>query len=300
MELASLLIAFIASLAGAICGIGGGIIIKPALDMAGAASLPAANFLSNCTVFAMSLVSVGGALASKRGGIDTARGTPLAAGAVLGGAAGGWLFGFAKGALAGAADVAGAAGATGVADAVGAVGAVGATDAAGIAGANTLGAIQSASMLLLTAAAIAYAVLSGRGRAAPRNVQSKAASLGAGLALGAVSGFLGIGGGPVNLMVLSWLFSMDAAAAAKNSLYIILFSQAANLIGLLVTRSVPAVEPALLLAMILGGALGGAAGRLVNRRIGSVAASRLFMGLMIAITCICAYNTFRFWRGMSA
>ncbi|MEI3183290.1 MAG: sulfite exporter TauE/SafE family protein [Lachnospiraceae bacterium] len=39
-----------------------------------------------------------------------------------------------------------------------------------------------------------------------------------------MSSFLGIGGGPINLVVLLYFFSMDTKAAAQNSLYIILFS----------------------------------------------------------------------------
>ena len=40
-----------------------------------------------------------------------------------------------------------------------------------------------------------------------------------------LSSFLGIGGGPINLLVLHYFFSMERKKAALNSLYIILFSQ---------------------------------------------------------------------------
>lgn len=51
-------ISLLASIVGAICGVGGGIIIKPALDAMGTLDVSAINFLSACTVLSMSVVSV--------------------------------------------------------------------------------------------------------------------------------------------------------------------------------------------------------------------------------------------------
>lgn len=42
-------IAFFASTIGVICGIGGGIIIKPVMDAVGAVDVATINFLSGCT-----------------------------------------------------------------------------------------------------------------------------------------------------------------------------------------------------------------------------------------------------------
>ena len=58
MEILVLLIAFGASIVGAICGIGGGVIIKPLLDAFGIASVAEISFLSGCTVLSMSCYSV--------------------------------------------------------------------------------------------------------------------------------------------------------------------------------------------------------------------------------------------------
>ena len=52
-------VSFLASIVGAICGIGGGVIIKPVLDAFGVLDVSAISFLSGCTVLAMSLYSVG-------------------------------------------------------------------------------------------------------------------------------------------------------------------------------------------------------------------------------------------------
>ena len=52
------IISFGASIIGAICGIGGGVIIKPVLDASGALLPGTINFLSGCTVLAMTCYSV--------------------------------------------------------------------------------------------------------------------------------------------------------------------------------------------------------------------------------------------------
>ena len=48
-----LVVCFGASIVGAICGIGGGVIIKPVLDSFGVLDVTAISFLSGCTVLSM-------------------------------------------------------------------------------------------------------------------------------------------------------------------------------------------------------------------------------------------------------
>ena len=52
------LVCFFASVVGAICGIGGGVIIKPALDAFHIMDVSTISFLSGCTVLSMSCYSV--------------------------------------------------------------------------------------------------------------------------------------------------------------------------------------------------------------------------------------------------
>ena len=105
--------------------------------------------------------------------------------------------------------------------------------------------------------------------------------------------FLGIGGGPINLVVLYFFFSMDTKTAAANSLYIILFSQLASLLSTLVTRTVPAFRWPVLLVMVGGGVGGGVVGRMLNKRMDNKLVDRLFIGLMAVIVLICVYNVYR-------
>ena len=60
MELIVFAVCLAASAAGGICGIGGGIIIKPVLDAMGIMSVSAISFLSGMTVMTMAAVRGGG------------------------------------------------------------------------------------------------------------------------------------------------------------------------------------------------------------------------------------------------
>ena len=73
-----LVISLLASVVGAICGIGGGVIIKPVLDLCGLASVSTISFLSGCTVLSMSCYSVAKNLSSSKSHIDMKTGTSLA------------------------------------------------------------------------------------------------------------------------------------------------------------------------------------------------------------------------------
>ena len=253
------LVALTASIAGAICGIGGGVIIKPVLDLLHLETVAAISFLSGCTVLSMSCYSVGKSLLAKERSVSLKTGTPLAIGAAAGGLVGNQLFAAAR-ELSGSPD--------------------------------TVGAVQAACLAVVTAGTLLYTV--NKARIPTRRVQNFAVCVVIGLALGAMSSFLGIGGGPINLVVLFYFFSMDTKTAAQNSLYIILFSQIASLVNTLATGSVPEFGIGLLVIMVGCGILGGAAGRVVNRRMDGEMVNKLFVGLMAAIMMICGYNIVKF------
>ena len=86
------LIAFLACIIGKICGMGGGVIIKPVLDATGLMEVATINFLSGCTVIGMTCWSVGKSLAKRESDIDLSVSTPLAIGAAIGGLLGKQLF----------------------------------------------------------------------------------------------------------------------------------------------------------------------------------------------------------------
>lgn len=115
-----------------------------------------------------------------------------------------------------------------------------------------------------------------------------------GMVLGVLSSFLGIGGGPINLVVLFFFFSMTTKDAAENSLYIIFFSQITSLVSTIVTGSVPEIQISLLIVMVVGGIAGGIGGRAINKKIEEKTVERLFIILMMVIILINIYNIFQF------
>ena len=115
-----------------------------------------------------------------------------------------------------------------------------------------------------------------------------------GAALGVVSAFLGIGGGPVNLVVLYYFFSMGTKEAVSYSLYIIMFSQSASLVSSIITGRIPEFSVAALILMVSCGLVGGIAGTKVNKKIREKDVDRLFAGLMVAMIVINIFNVIKY------
>lgn len=263
MDILFFVVSFLSCIVGAICGIGGGVVIKPVLDMLQMGEVSAINFLSGCTVLAMSLYSVTKALRAGDSKVEMSTGTPLALGAAAGGVAGKQLFSAVK---------------------------------AFFGGSSLVGGVQAIALGIITVGTLVYTV--NKSRIRTHSTSNKLVCVVIGLALGIMSSFLGIGGGPINLVVLGFCFSMDSKTAAANSLYIILFSQAASLLATLVTGSVPEFRIAALALMVAGGIGGGIVGRSLNKKMDNRAVDKLFICLMVLIIAICVYNTLRAFAGV--
>lgn len=100
-----------------------------------------------------------------------------------------------------------------------------------------VGAVQAACLLVITLGTLIYTIY--KEKIHTKHLVSFVVCLLVGLVLGIMSSFLGIGGGPINLVVLFYFFSMDTKAAAQNSLYIILFSQITSFLQTVLTGKVP-------------------------------------------------------------
>ena len=248
--------AFIATILGSISGIGGGVIIKPVMDAILDLSASTISFLSGTTVLTMTIVS----LLRSRGGetkVDR-RGTFLAIGGAVGGLLGKMLFSLV---------------------------------AEGAADPSLVSLVQNIVMVVLTLMVLFYVLL--KSRIHTLNVMNPAASTLLGLLLGVLSSFLGIGGGPINIMLLSFFFSMDSKTAALTSLYIIFFSQAVSFISTLI-EGFPSFEISMLLPMMVAAVLGATLGRAFSKKMSSHAVDVLFSWMLVVITFISIYNCVRF------
>jgi uncharacterized protein len=253
-RLLALFISFLSSSIGAISGIGGGVIIKPIFDLASIGGNAEVSFLTGCTVLAMASVSL---LRCRGSGIaiDWKTSPWLAAGSAAGGVGGKLLFNALSYVFAGRAMVL---------------------------------SIQSALLTLLGAGVLAYLLF--KPRIKPHAVRHPAASLGIGAALGCLSAFLGIGGGPMNIIALYFIFSMGTKESSLNSLFIIFISQAASLILTLASGTVPPHDNIMLALMALGGISGALLGSALLKRLPCPAVERIYATVIFLVLCTSVYN----------
>lgn len=248
-----------ACILGTICGMGGGIIIKPALDATGLMPVETITFLSGCTVISMSCWSVGKTLWKKESVLDMKNTPLLALAAAVGGLLGKQLY----------------------------------TLAAGLfAERDTAGGVQACLLFAATFATLLYTLNKEKLRG--RQTGSLAAGFGIGLFLGMLGAFLGIGGGPFNVAALTYFFSMPTKKATQNSLLIVLLSQTASTLKTVLFDGLPGFDPGLLLGMILLGIVGSELGRRLNRRLNERQATRCLEGCMVLILGINVYNIVKY------
>lgn len=253
------LVSILSSIVGSICGIGGGVIIKPVLDATGIMSVSSISFLSGCTVLSMSVVSVYRNLKNKTAKLPVQLATSLAIGAAVGG-------------------VLGKGGFEALKKAVG--------------NENLVGMVQAVVLIVITLGTLIYTVEKSKIRT--KELTRLWIGFLIGIVLGVLSSFLGIGGGPINLVVLAYFFSMSTKEAALCSLYIIMFSQITSLIQTLATGNVPPVNVMYFVFMVIGGILGGTLGSRINKKIEESRVNQLFIVLMIIIVGINIYNAVKF------
>ncbi len=254
-----MMVSFLASIVGSICGIGGGVIIKPVLDSLGLFALSTINFLSGCTVLAMTSFNVASAFIKKENEIEIRSATLLAIGGTIGGLLGKYVFEIFQ---------------------------------ASFTNQSLASAIQSFILLIINLGSLIYTI--NKDKIKTLKVNSAFNSILIGCGLGFLSSFLGIGGGPINIVVLHFFFSMETKQAAQNSLYIIFFSQSTSILQTLICKSVSNISLPVLLSMMICGILGAVAGKIINKKIDESIVDKLFVGLMILLILLNVYNFITF------
>ena len=256
MKILMLLVVLFATTIGALCGIGGGVIIKPVFDLLSSYDSATINFLSSSTVFAMSLYAVTGNFLNKK--INFRENLLLALAAAAGGVLGGKSFRLLKDS---------------------------------VSEPKTVTAVQSLVLMLLIIVVFIYTL--NKKKIRPLHVTSQLSKVLLGFSLGFVSSFLGIGGGPINVAAFIFFLGLDSKEAADCSLFVIVFGQAANLLTTFLSGTVPEFDWPMLLMMICLGILGGILGRKINKKISNETVDRLFNFSNLLIILICLYNFIR-------
>lgn len=251
------IVGFVASLTGAISGLGGGVIIKPVLDAVTDLDPAVIGFLSTSAVFSMSVAAV---LKNGTAGLKT-KNSPtalLGVGAALGGLAGTEVF---QGLLR-------------------------------IAVSHKM--VKGIQNIILFGLLILILIYINQKNKIQFCVTNRIFVFILGCLLGMISAFLGIGGGPVNMAALALFFSMDLKQAAANSIILILFSQAAKIITMLVENIIPGgVRPYMIICIVPAAIIGGLFGVAVRKRIGEGKLKGIYNAVMVFVILTCFWNILR-------
>ena len=245
-------VVFLATLLGSFVGLGGGVIIKPVLDVINAHSLTEISFFSSWAVFAMSITSTTRHIIKKTP-IKPSIVLLVALGSVGGGLLGNYLFNYAL--------------------------SVSSTP-------NTVRGIQSAILTVFLVCVIIFV----SGNFKTFNVKNPIAILLSGLLLGTAAAFLGIGGGPINVAFLTLMFSFTMRDAAVYSVAVIFFSQCANIISTYIKTGFSGFDMKVLLVIIPVAVIGGFIGSILNRKCNEKAIKVTFTIAVSSVAALSLYN----------
>ncbi len=250
------LISIGATTIGAITGMGGGVFIKPILDIVGDFDVGTISMLSAITVFCMSLVSAVRQRKSEHRPENTVA-IPLALGAVLGGNLGGGLLN---------------------------------RLIRGVSGA-VVTRVQNGALAVLILLVIVY--MAKKNAIRSPELKGNLPSLLVGVFLGFCSSFLGIGGGPINVALIILLFHYPTKKAALCSLITILFSQGAKLVQTALTTGFGAYNLKMAPLMVVGAIAGGLLGAHLSKRMDGEKTDKLFQAAQVLVLLMCMINIVR-------
>lgn len=237
------LVALLTSIVGSITGVGSGILMKPILDLFSGYPVGVINLMSSMTVFAMALAAIVKEVKNKVE-VELKSIIYLSIGSIVGGIIGKRIF-------------------ENIREAYG----------------SKIAIYQSAVFTLIMFFIILY-LIKGKNLKTYK-LRSKIITSFVGFLLGFISAFLGIGGGPLNVVLLIFLFSMSTKEASLNSIFIIFFSQIASIIYGYVAYDLPKINIFTLLLMIVGGVVGGILGRYFANYFSDKVMKRMFIGAII-------------------
>ncbi len=248
------LLAIFAATVGSLTGMGGGVIIKPMMDVLGSYDVQTIGVISSITVFSMALVSVIKQINAKTK-IPFKTAIPLATGSVAGGFIGQYILNFIVDML----------------------------------NANSVATIiQNAVLAVLILCVIVY--MKNKNRITGKHLDGTVMSLCAGVFLGCCSSFLGIGGGPINVALIIYLFSFDTKTATVCSLITILFAQISKLITTSLTTGYSDLDLSVAPVMIAGAVLGGLIGAVLNKKCSEKTVERAFSGVQLFVFVLTVFN----------
>ena len=251
------LIAIGATTVGSLTGMGGGVIIKPLMDVLNGFDVQTIGVISSITVFSMSVVSIGKQILAKAK-IPYAIAVPLAVGSVVGGYVGQWMLRAIVGQLSAQALVT---------------------------------VVQN--ILLSILILCVYLYMRNKENIPGRNLSGIPVSLGSGCFLGICSSFLGIGGGPINVALIIYLYGVPTKTATICSLMTILFAQISKLVTVAATTGFGVYDLSVAPVMAVGAIAGGFIGAALNKKFSEQSVERAFNAVQLLVLAIALFNIVR-------
>lgn len=257
MELLYFLVALIATTLGSLAGIGGGVIIKPAMDFLGHYDLATISVVSTLTVLSMAIVAT---WKKVKGGYKPKKQIYyLAFGSIIGGVLGKFLFTYLL----------------------------------------KIMAVPQASALQATMLLIILLLVLIKKWLPTFHYDSHLSMILIGLGLGTLASFLGIGGGPINIMVLMMFLGMDIKESAVTSIVVILLSQLAKVVTLLISGGIIFSEIGIVVFMIPAAIAGALIGAKLHNLMTEKSLHTLFDIIVILLIILNGYNAFNFISALS-
>lgn len=111
-----------------------------------------------------------------------------------------------------------------------------------------------------------------------------------GSVVGALSVFLGIGGGPLNIIVLVGMMSFSAKESAPYSIAMIFFAQIPKIIKLVAFPPQENFRWILVPLIVAAAILGGQIGTIINHKSTEKQVNRIYAFLMFGLLIVCIFN----------
>lgn len=252
-----LIVALGASIIGALSGIGGGVIIKPLLDLTSSYDVSTVSLLSSFTVLSMAIAAIIKHVFYKTE-FQKKTAILLAIGAMSGGVLGDTLLSklieFSS-------------------------------------NEELIKQTQNICLLILLVMVLIY--INKFKEKLRFKIENKILIIIIGIVLGVMSTFVGIGGGPINIVALTLFFSMPTKDAAVNSLILILFSQSAKIVNITFTKGLGSYDLTMLIYMIPAGVIGGIVGSKLNKLLSSKYITKVFNVVLVFIILVTTFNIVR-------
>lgn len=247
------IIVLLATALGATTGAGGGAIIKPVFDLLGVDNVTTIGVYSTVAVFSMCLSSLYKHAKSGQG-FDKIIMLLLATGSLLGGYLGDCIF-------------------KGVTQSI---------------SNSKVTAIQSILLFLILLVVLLFTAT--KDKFPKYHIRNKILVFGFGLLVGALSVFIGIGGGPLNIIVLLGFMSMSAKESTAYSIGMIFFAQFPKIISIITLNQNATFNPVVIPIIVVAAILGGYIGTKINHLFTEKQVTMMYCLMMTGLLMTCLVN----------